>query len=172
VGEPVRNVAKHLHSGSMKDCIGKLLLSAILPGHTGSWSDSWGGDSDWNEKMHPTSLSDWPLAIIRSPIFVDKTLSVVYKSVVIFLVSPDFRSDLLSTVRPKFGSETSSVSGPFFCAGKTLRTRGGMFRPGEFCGELLKDKRALISVLRTAGPDKGIWPRELTLPGPFVFVTV
>jgi hypothetical protein len=83
----------------MKDCIGKLLLSAILPGHTGSWSDSWGGDSDWNEKMHPASLSDWPLAIIRSPIFVDKLLSVVYKSVVIFLVSPDFRSDIFGPTK-------------------------------------------------------------------------
>jgi len=32
-----------------------------------------------------------------------------------------------------------------------------------------EDKRALISVLRIAGPDKGIWPRELMLSGPFVF---
>ena len=32
---------------------------------------------------------------------------------VIFLVSPDFRSDIFSAVRQKFGSEISNVSGPF-----------------------------------------------------------
>jgi hypothetical protein len=122
----------------MKDCIGKLLLSAILPGYSCSWSDSWGGDSTWNGKIALSKLLYWPLSITRSPIFVDKLLSVVYKSVVIFLVSPDFRSDIFGPT--KIWLRDLQRLWAIFSTGKTLRTRGGKFRPGEFSGELLNTK--------------------------------